>query len=453
MSGKEKKEKKPKEILTPEEKKARSKKRTKKALIITGVVILLIGCLIGTFALVTVTGNEALTNMAASFAKVDYSEVASGQLQPVLDSDGHWTFTTDRDFKIVQLTDVHIGAGFASQKKDSWAVNAVASMVTAEKPDLVIVTGDIAYPVPFQSGTFNNLNATKIFARLMETLGVYWTFAFGNHDTEAYSYYDRKDICDWYASQDFKYCLFKTSPIDSDDNGYGNQIIKVKNSSGLYTQALTVFDSHSYTDNDYFGALWKYDNIHKEQEEWYAEEMDKLKAANVAAGGADEYVPNLMYFHIPLREYREAAKELTESGFKVTDNVKYIYGNLGEKNQKNSVGEQTYGVFCGIKQDTVFETGKAHGLQGIFCGHDHYNNFSVIYKGIRLTYGMSIDYLAYMGIYKEGAQRGCTIITVQPDGAFDCVPSNYYTDKYQSVYEKEKVDLNKPYKWWMDQVA
>ena len=34
------------------------------------------------------------------------------------------------------------------------ALNAVAAMVTAEKPDLVIVTGDIAYPVPFQAGTF-----------------------------------------------------------------------------------------------------------------------------------------------------------------------------------------------------------------------------------------------------------------------------------------------------------
>ncbi len=32
--------------------------------------------------------------------------------------------------------------------------------------------------------------------------------------------------------------------------------------------------------------------------------------------------------------------------------------------------------------------------KGIFCGHDHYNNISLEYKGIRLTYAMSIDYLA-----------------------------------------------------------
>lgn len=40
--------------------------------------------------------------------------------------------------------------------KDRRAIDCVVRMVTAEQPDLVAVTGDIAYPVPFQSGTFNN---------------------------------------------------------------------------------------------------------------------------------------------------------------------------------------------------------------------------------------------------------------------------------------------------------
>ena len=54
----------------------------------------------------------------------------------------------------------------------------------------------------------------------------------------------------------------------------------------------------------------------------------------------------------------------------------------------------------------------------MFCGHDHLNNWSVEYKGVRLTYDMSVDYLAYFGIYKKYEQRGGTVITVQPDGSF-----------------------------------
>ena len=53
---------------------------------------------------------------------------------------------------------------------------------------------------------------------------------------------------------------------------------------------------------------------------------------------------------------------------------------------------------------------------GFFCGHDHYNNMSLEYEGIRLTYGMSIDYLAMPGIARDTKQRGSTLITLHDDG-------------------------------------
>lgn len=77
------------------------------------------------------------------------------------------------------------------------------------------------------------------------------------------------------------------------------------------------------------------------------------------------------------------------------------------------------------------------GKHGTFCGHDHVNNFSMEYKGIRLTYGLSIDYLAYLRISSLGSQRGCTMITVNPDGTFDCTAENYYQDKYDHEAREE----------------
>lgn len=412
--------------------KEKKTKKSKKGLIILGSILGVLLVFVGVVTLISVIGNKANTERAKSYDPV----VLEDRIVPEKDENGYWTFTTDRDLKVMQLTDVHIGGGWMSLKKDSMAINAVAAMVQAEKPDLVIVTGDVSYPVFFQAGTFNNLSSAKIFAALMEKLGVYWTVAFGNHDTEAYSFYSREQISDFYGDSDFKYCLFQKGPDDVD--GFGNQVINVKNSKGIITQSLYIFDSHSYTDNDYFGIMWKYDNIHENQIEWYKDNVNMLNAQNNATLkelGMEENsdIKSLAFFHIPLTEQRDAWYEYMENGFKDTENVKYVYGKAGE-------GKKI--IYCGMGQDDLFETMQELGsTKGIFCGHDHDNNFSIYYKGIRMTYGYSVDYLAYIGIYKRGAQRGCTIITVSPDGSFDCKAENYYQDKYQTQYEKEEVTI------------
>ena len=275
---------------------------------------------------------------------------------------------------------------------------------------------------------------------MMEELGVYWTFAFGNHDTEAYSYYSREEIDQFYseyAAKEGSHCLYQSA---ANVDGKGNQVIKVKNSAGIVTQAIVVFDSHSYTDGDVIGILWKYDNIHQNQIDWYASKMQKINADNAKIDASAAPVKNLMFFHIALPEYRAAWKELIEANPDVkdnnyvdTENVVYKYGVMGESSGMNPLANngETYGIFCGIHDDQVFEVGQQNGLQGVFIGHDHLNNFSVEYKGVRLTYGMSIDYLAYAGIWKQRAQRGCTLVTVRPDGSFDCENSSYYQDKYK----------------------
>ncbi|MBQ2775483.1 MAG: metallophosphoesterase [Clostridia bacterium] len=407
-------------------------KRGKKALKVLGIILAVIVVFCGVTTVISVVGNKANTEKAQSFEAVQKDDT----LIPEKDKNGYWTFTTDRDFKVLQFTDIHIGGGWMSHKKDAMALNAVAAMITAEKPDLVIITGDIAYPVPFQAGTFNNLSSAKVFASLMEKLGVYWTVALGNHDAEAYSYFSRDKVSDFYENSGFKHCIFQSGPDDVD--GYGNQVINVKNSKGVITQSIYVFDSHSYTDGDYLGILWKYDNIHENQVRWYKDNVNMLNEQNTAVLkqlGSNEKsdIKSSAFFHIPLTEQRDAWYEYMDNDFKDTENVKHIYGKAGESGKI---------VFSGMGEDNLFETMLELGsTKSVFCGHDHDNNFSIDYKGIRLTYSMSIDYLAYSGIYKRGAQRGCTVINYSPDGSFDCKAENYYQDKYQSLYEKETVTM------------
>ncbi|MDR3216339.1 MAG: metallophosphoesterase [Clostridiaceae bacterium] len=403
-------------VLTTEEKHAVRVKRTKKALKRTAVVLVTVICVIALLTGVSALTNNANMKLAKSFQAVKKADA----LTPFTDPEtGNTTFETDREFTVLQLTDVHIGGGFMSYKKDSSAMNAVAALITEVKPDLVIVTGDMVYPVPFFSGSLNNMIPSRLFAQTMESLGAYWTVAYGNHDTEAYSYYSREELSDYYSSDELKYCLFETGPDDVD--GYGNQIINVQNSAKVITQSIVVFDSHAYTK----GFYQDYDNIHPNQIEWYEREIIRLNGINKSSRGADEnsMIKSLAFFHIPLVEVKDAWFERTANGDKDTANVKKIYGVAGESGNV---------VYCGIGEDELFETMLRLGsTQGVFSGHDHLNNFSIDYNGgsgdkyIRLTYGMSIDYLAYVGIAKKTAQRGGTVITTLPDGSFDCYGLRY----------------------------
>ena len=232
---------------------------------------------------------------------------------------------------------------------------------------------------------------------------------FGNHDTEVYSLYSREQLSNYYGGLD--YCLYEAGPPGID--GYGNHIINVESSVRIITQSLIMIDSHAYRK----GFLRDYDNIHANQIEWYEDEVERLDAINRTRGASDR-IKSLAFFHIPLRENLYAWNEYVENGFADTQNVVFHYGEAGESGKI---------VYSSDYDDEVFETMlRLESTQGIFTGHDHLNNFSLDYNGgsgskyIRLTYGMSIDYLAYPGISKKTKQRGATVITVSPDGRFDC---------------------------------
>lgn len=391
----------------------------KKVMIIAVILLLCAVLVISGIAI----ANIASVNTNRKFIKRVKAVEYDNQLVPSVDDDGYYTFTTDDDFKVMQLTDIHISGGFLSTKKDNMALNAVAAMVSEEKPDLVIVTGDIGFPAPDKSGTFNNKSGAGLFADLMEQLGVYWAPVYGNHDTESYSYYTREDISAFYGNREkFPHSLFQNGPENID--GCGNYIIKVKNSKGEITQALVLMDSNSYVKKtaDQQGC---YDNVHKNQVAWYENEIGKLKTENNGT-----LPSSLAFFHIPVPEYQTAWDEYVNNGRKDTENVKYKYGNLYED------------VCTTLYNSGFFSKAKELGsTKAIFCGHDHINNFYLEYQGIGLVYSYAIDYLAYEDIEEKGLQRGCTIINLKPDGLFESHLENYYQDKYKPINPKEKVNM------------
>lgn len=401
-------------------------------------ILLGLSLICGGFAVANKINEQAMNEYIDSFGKAELTD----QLVPEYEESGKAYFTTDRDFKVLHMTDIHIGGGVLSIEKDKKAINAVAAMVTAEKPDLVIVTGDISFAVPW-AGTINNSYAHKYFIRLMENLGVYWTVTFGNHDSEVYDYYGRSAVADMYEDESLEYCLFDRGP----ENIFGecNHVINVKNSKGLITKSFIMMDTNSYTWEDPLGIFWIYDNIHKDQIDWYENTIKDLNAYNASLldllpeserpEDMENYttVQSLLFVHIPLMEVREAYNEYLAAGESDTENVKYIEGKVGESDPY---------VYCSEDEENMFETMLSLGsTKAMFYGHDHLNNIVLDYKGITLSYGYSIDYLAYSGIDEIGSQRGCTVINCAPDTSFEIIHENYYQDKYLPLYEKEIVDL------------
>lgn len=401
-------------------------KKVKKVLLIIIAVVMIISIII---AVANFLSLQNLLEKGNSYNKVEFEN----QLVPQKDENGYWYFTTDGDFKVMHLTDIHIGGGFLSKTVDEKALNAVATMVTKEKPDLVIATGDISFPVPYTAGTFNNYSGAKAFANLMESLGVYWDVTFGNHDAEAYSYFDREAVAEFYEDEEYKYCLFQSGPEDVD--GYGNHVVEVKNSEGIITQAMVLIDSQAYVkDNIIESIKGTYDNIHPNQVEWYESEIKRMNAENEKINQDTTPVKSLAFFHIPLVEMDDAWIEFRENGYKDTDNFKYSEGIIAE------TGRQ---VCCGYGEDDLFEKMLELGsTKAMFNGHDHVNNTTFEYKGIIFSYGYSIDYFAYSGIDKLGSQRGCSMITCKPDSTFTIDKYNYYSDRYDiEGFTREEVTM------------
>ena len=240
-------------------------------------------------------------------------------------------------------------------------------------------------------------------AAFMRNTGIPWAFTYGNHDTESLASANKQELNEVYKSLSFKTSGNLLYPYTQPDvMGRNNQLIEIRNSDGTLNTGLFMIDSNAYTGE----GVNVYDYIHDDQVDWYADEVSRMNAE------AGHTVNSMVFFHIPLQEYKTA----TELYLDGSDEVTYFYG----ENPGDHGGITNDLVCCSDYPSKMFDTALELGsTSGFFCGHDHYNNASIEYKGIRLTYGMSIDYLAMPGIEKETKQRGAELITIHADSSWE----------------------------------
>ena len=79
------------------------------------------------------------------------------------------------EVKILQITDLHLTYGF--DYLDRKTFNLIDSLVEKEKPDIIVVTGDIMMSIISQK-------VLKKFIKQMDKYNIPWTFVFGNHEAD-----------------------------------------------------------------------------------------------------------------------------------------------------------------------------------------------------------------------------------------------------------------------------
>ena len=300
----------------------------------------------------------------------------------------------DRDFKILQLTDLHLGFGFLSRGRDKLALDAVSRLIEKTKPDMLVLTGDSVFPFLPRSGTMNNGKQAKKLMTFLDGFKIPYTLVFGNHDCELGSTCDKEELAKLY--QQGKYCIFTEGR--KNPTGVGNFLIELVDEEGKVLLVLVMLDSNMYGEGGWFFS--GFDCIHEDQVDWCMERLAALKEENPD-------VKAMAFFHMPLPEFKEAYEKM-----KLGDkSVIYQHGSISEKNEYFGISK--YG---GTFFDRAVENGV---IKWMFCGHDHLNTLSLVDKGIQMTYGMSIDYLGYKGIQKSYIQRGGTLITRKADKAVE----------------------------------
>lgn len=304
-------------------------------------------------------------------------------------------------FKILATSDLHVEDDPKLRRK---TFQMLANQICTEKPDLVIFTGDVI------QSKFQPLDTIQ-FARFMERLGVYWAIVFGNHEAREEKEYFKWLLLDNVAS--YPHCIARHGSPEL--FGYGNYHINILNGEDSLQQVLFMFDSgrdiiDKYREEHGVPADMRgYDFLKKNQIEWYKHKVDEL---------TETYgkFKSLMFFHIPLKEYELAIEtEPDENGcfnFRNDTGIEVLYGSAYE-----GIGSSPFnsGMF-----DAILEK---DSTKGVFCGHDHVNDFCIKYKGVCLTYLQTGGYETYCLDEKNGSPeekwpQGATIIRISDNGDF-----------------------------------
>ncbi|KAJ4957388.1 hypothetical protein NE237_024499 [Protea cynaroides] len=315
-------------------------------------------------------------------------------------------FNSDGTFKILQVADMHYGNGIVTRCRDVLpsefefcsdlnTTQFLRRVIKAEKPDLIVFTGDNIFGTSAADAAESLVRA---FRPALES-GIPWAAILGNHDQE--SSMNREELMSFMSLMDYSLSQINPSMGDSVDgverstvaiDGFGNYDLGVQGAFGsdlANTSILNLFFLDS-GDRATVNGVRTYGWIKESQLHWLRSSSKGLKGsewdqepqnANVLAS-----VPALAFFHIPIPEIRQLW-------------------------YKKFVGQFQEAVACSVVNSGVLSTFVSMGdVKAVFIGHDHTNDFCGEIDGIWFCYGGGFGYHGYG---KAGWPRRARIILAE----------------------------------------
>lgn len=254
-------------------------------------------------------------------------------------------FNGEGKFKIAQFTDVHLDLG--NPYRQAQAEKTIAQMryiLDAERPDLVVFTGDVVTGKPAAEGW------KRVLAPVAER-NLPFCVVLGNHDAE-------QDLTRAQIARLVTSCGGSLNTLNEAGELADRELEVLGHASQQPALVLYCLDSHDYsTVEGVDGYGW----FTPAQVAWL---RNCCTARTAASGGRP--VPSLAFFHIVLHEYLAAWRNPGAS-------------HIGRAAEEECPGALNTGMFA-----AMVETGS---VMGTFVGHDHDIDYLVADKGICLGYG------------------------------------------------------------------
>lgn len=303
----------------------------------------------------------------------------------------------DQPLKILGFTDTHLDDHEACR---ALCMRLIQETIRSEKPDLVVFVGDNV------TGGDNRARA-EAFTRMLTELKTPWCPVLGNHEGDNPASVTREEMVRLFRQS--PYCLIPAEkPVLADGSavfGETNYAVPLFTDAGKICHKLIFLDGGAYmarADYERFGLDptngESYDYLKDSQIAWYRAQL------------REDDCPSTVFCHIPLPEFEDAWTQGERQA--------------GEKREKICSPLHNSGMF-----DAIAEGGKTVAY---VTGHDHINDFRVLYRGVYMIYNRMSGLSSYNLISKKLGNRllqGCSVYYIDAQGRLG-FGDLFYEDRY-----------------------
>ena len=299
-----------------------------------------------------------------------------------------------KDFKVLNITDTHlVTVDWENPVVRDTFVAMIDALVEKTQPDLITMSGDISFA--------DWIPSYKYFGDMMDKYGIPWTVCWGNHDHQA----GKNQLLE-YEKQYMEYTNFFYES-GCYEYGVGSNTIAIDDGErvihGLIMIDCFIPEAPTVADDDPEKGK---KILAPELIEWYKKQVNTLSGMGCCE--------TTIITHVPLYEYKLAFDEAFNSEY---DRRKISFEESFDQKYWNDGYRDSFGVmaekrvcYSDASVGLFDEMLKLGSTKNVIVGHDHVNNFSINYKGIRLTYGMASSSVGFKNTV------GGTLITVNDEG-------------------------------------